>query len=222
MMKNAPALTSGKKPSSCSPNLGTVYSFLYYIKSALIRCLCALFLFFSVAGAQSVAVFIPNDLFRDDEFEPVVRVLERSGFEVVVVSNETTAAQGFDGLLVKPQRLYQKIRPEEFAALVLIDGSGLVPYLEDSVLHQLCREFVASNRIVAGIELAPLAFAYAGILRGKTATVFPDHYSIRILKENGCRHTFKSVVVDGNIITAARAENAVALARTLVKKLKRR
>ncbi len=176
----------------------------------------------AIANAGRVAVFIPNDLFRDDEFEPVAGVLERAGIEVVVVSNETTAAQGFDGLLVKPRMLYQEVRPDDFAALVLIDGSGLVPYLEDSVLHRLCQEFIARGRLVAGIELAPLVFAYAGILKGKTATVFPDHHSIGVLKEHGCRHSFRSVVVDGNIITAAKAEDAVAFARTVVKMLKRR
>ncbi len=175
-----------------------------------------------LASALPVAVYIPQHLFRDDEFETVVKVIERAKIPVATVAHDTSVAQGIDGLLVKPQFLLKEVTPEDFAALVLVDGSGVSVYWQDSVLHRLCREFAAAGRLVAAIELAPIVLAYAGVLRDKTATVFPNYFSIRTLKENGCRHRFGSVVRDGNIITAAKAEHALAFARAIVRVLKPR
>lgn len=172
--------------------------------------------------ALPVAAFIPQHLFRDDELETVVKVIERAKIPTVTVALDTSVAQGIDGLLVKPQYLLKEITPKDFAALVLIDGSGTSVYWQDTVLHRVCREFVAAGRLVAAIELAPITLAYAGVLRGKSATVFPDYFSIGTLKENGCRHRFRSIVKDGNIITAAKAEHALAFARAIVRTLKQR
>ncbi|MEO0020162.1 MAG: DJ-1/PfpI family protein [candidate division WOR-3 bacterium] len=177
---------------------------------------------FHLVAALPVAVFVPQQLFRDDEFETVVKVIERAKIQVVTVAVDTSVAQGIDGLLVKPQRKLREMAPDDFAALVLIDGSGASVYWQDSVLQRICREFVAAGRLVAAIELAPITLAYAGVLNGKSATVFPDHFSIKILKENGCRHRFGSVVKDGDIITAAKAEHALPFARTVVRVLKER
>lgn len=179
-------------------------------------------LLFGAVVAEPVAVFIPHDLFRDDEYEKTIKALERAGFPPVVFSSDTSAAQGIDGLLVKPARLVKELTPEGFAALVILNGSGIAPYWKDTVLQERCRQFAAARRVVAAIELAPLILAQAGILKGKTATVFPDRHSINLLKQNGCRHRFNPVVVDGNIITAARAEHTGAFTRALVKKLKGR
>lgn len=180
-----------------------------------------LFLLICVATvvAQPVAVFVPHDLFQE-EFERVLRGLERANFSVVIVSSETTAAQGIDGLLIKPEQLVKDLSPEQFVGLILVNGSGIVRYWKDTVLQDRCRQFAAAGRLVAAIELAPIILARAGVLAGKKATVFPHRYSINILKEAGCRYLFNPVVTDGNIITAARAEHTTLFVRTIVKKLK--
>ncbi|MGQ9679019.1 MAG: DJ-1/PfpI family protein [bacterium] len=181
-----------------------------------------IFILISVAAvfAQSVAVFVPHDLFREDEFERILYGLDRANFSVVIVSSDTAAAQGIDGVLIKPDQLIKDLTPEGFAGLILVDGSGIVSHWKDTVLQERCRQFAAAGRLVAAIELAPIILARAGILEGKKATVFPDHYSINILKEGGCHHRFDAVVTDGNIITAARAEHTPLFVRTIVKKLK--
>ncbi|MGQ9707398.1 MAG: DJ-1/PfpI family protein [bacterium] len=186
------------------------------------RVVFSLLLFAVCLFGQPVAVFIPQQLFRDDEFEAVVRLIERAKIPVVTVASDTGVAQGIDGLFVKPQRRLRDITPEEFSALVLIDGSGAAVYWQDSVLFNRCRQFAGAGRVVAAIELAPITLAYAGVLSGKSATAFPDYHCIKILKENGCRHRFSSVVRDGNIITAAKAEHSAAFARTILKALRQR
>ncbi len=175
-----------------------------------------------VALPQSVAVFLPNTFFRDEEYQIVTMALERAKFQVVVVATETTAVQGIDGLYVKPQRLLSEIAPEEFAGLILIDGPGAVVYWGDTVLHRVCQQFATAQRVLGACGLSPIILAKAGLLRGKRATVFPDHYSIGLLKANGCYYRFGPVVSDGNIVTGDKSENCRTYARTLIKVLKRR
>lgn len=169
---------------------------------------------------RPVAVYIPSHLFREDEYQVIIKVLERAEIPIVVVANDTTAAQGIDGLLVKPQALLKDITPADFSAMVLINGPGLVAYWKDTVLFNRCQNFTVKGRLIAAVELAPLILARAGVLQNRSATVFPDFYCIRVLRENGARYRFSSVVRDGNIITAAKAEDTHRLARVLVRMLK--
>jgi len=156
--------------------------------------------------SETVAIFVPSNLFRDDELNTTIRLLEKYEIPLLLISTETTAAQGIDGLIIKPQRLISEIKPDKFSALVLINGSGIAPYWNDSTIWQQCREFANTGRIIVAIELAPLILAKAGLLKGRQATVYPDFYSIGILKQNGARHYFADIVQDKNIITASKAE----------------
>lgn len=167
-----------------------------------------------------VAIFLPHDLFRDEEFDAVMRILERAEITTVVVSSDTTAARGIDGLTVKPQQLLNKINPADFSALVLIDGSGITTYWNDTVLGRCCREFLEAGRFVVGIELAPIVLARARLLKERYATVYPDFYCINLLKEYGARHRFNDIVIDKNILTVSKAEHTGKAMRLLVKILK--
>ncbi|MGB9742306.1 MAG: DJ-1/PfpI family protein [candidate division WOR-3 bacterium] len=171
-------------------------------------------------GPAAVAIFIPHGLFRDDEFDAALRILERFGIPAIVVSSDTTAAQGIDGLTVKPQKTLTELRPAEFSALVLVDGSGITAYWHDTLLWRCCQEFAAAGRYVVAIELAPVILARAGVLRNRRATVYPDFYCINVLKAGGARHRFGPVVTDGNVLTASKAENTAQVIRLLVKYLK--
>jgi protease I len=171
-------------------------------------------------GSNAVAIFIPHDLFRDDEFDAAIRILERFNIPTVVVSSDTTAAQGIDGLTVKPQKILAAITPADFSALVLIDGSGIAVHWDDTLLWRCCQEFAAAGRYLVAIELAPLVLARAGVLKNRRATVHPDFYCISVLKENGARHQFAAVVTDGNLLTASKAEYTGKVMRLLARYLK--
>lgn len=165
---------------------------------------------------ETVVVFIPHNLFRDDELNTTVRILERHNIPFIIVSTETTAAQGIDGLIIKPQRLVSEIKPVQFSAFVLVNGSGIAPYWQDTTLWQCCREFFAAGRPIVALELAPLILARAGLLKNRNATVYPDYYTIGILRENGARHRFGDLIQDDIIITTSKAEHTGKAIRRLV------
>ncbi len=176
------------------------------------------------AESETVAIFVPSNLFRDDELNTTVRLLEKYEIPLLLISTDTTAAQGIDGLIIKPQRLISEVKADRFSALVLINGSGIAPYWNDSTIWHQCREFADAGRIIVAIELAPIILAKAGLLKGRQATVYPDFYSIGILKQNGARHYFADIVQDKNIITTSKAEytgKAIRRLAAILRTLKR-
>jgi len=174
-----------------------------------------------VEGRAAVLVFVPQAMFRDEEYDAITRQLSRSGLRVVTASADTTAAESMDGLLIKPEKSLAAANPADYSGLVLIGGSGAVLHWDDTLLHSRCREFAAAGRLVAAIGVMPVALGRAGLLAGRRATVFPDRRAIEFLKEAGARFSFNDVVTDGNIMTASRTRAARALARHIARRLVR-
>jgi protease I len=76
---------------------------------------------------------------------------------------------------------------------------------------------VESGRVVAAIGIAPITLARAGLLKGRKATVFHERNAIEWLRQAGARFSFRDLVVDRNVITAASAEQARAFGRTIAR-----
>jgi protease I len=167
---------------------------------------------------RTVLVFVPQQFFSEDEYEPTVRHLGMAGLDVKVVAAETTPAVGTgpeNRLVVEPDLVLADVRAEDFAALVLIGGSGMALYWDDSLLHARCRDFAQAGKVVAAIGIAPITLARAGVLNGRKATVFPDRSAVGFLKAGGCRYSFRPLVTDRHIITAASAERVGPFARAV-------
>jgi putative intracellular protease/amidase len=171
---------------------------------------------------RTVAAFVPQHMFLEDEFEPVVRVLGRAGFEVVICSAETTAAASTEGLFVKPTLSIRDVQPEQFGGLVLIGGIGATLYWADSALIAAVRRFDAAGRVIGAIGTMPLALANAGVLAGHRATVVRDTSAVRRIREAGARHSFNGVVADANIVTASDWRNARAFGAAVGRALENR
>ena len=169
-------------------------------------------------SGRTVLVFLPQQFFSDDEYEPLVRHLDMAGLRVKVTANETTPASSMsrdNQLVVKPDLALRDVRVEDFDGLLLVGGSGAALYWDDSLLQARCRDFDAADKVVAAIGVAPITLARAGVLAGRKATVFYDRSAIGFLKEKGCRYSFRPVVTDRNIITAQSAEYVGPFGRIL-------
>jgi protease I len=164
---------------------------------------------------RAVLIFLPQQLYSGEEFEPTLAQLTKAGLHTSIASSDTGVAASMGQVLVKPDLALRDADLEDYAGLVLVGGSGAALYWRDSVLNARCREFAESGRVVAAIGIAPIALARAGVLKGRKATVFRDRWAISWLKEEGARFSFKGVVVDRNIITAASSEQAQAFGRAV-------
>jgi protease I len=159
-------------------------------------------------SARTVLIFLPQQLFSGEEFEPTLRQLSLAGLQTRVASSDTGVAVSMGQVVVKPDLAILDAQVADYAGLVLIGGSGAALHWDDSLLQARCREFAESGRIVAAIGIAPITLARAGILKGRKATVFHERSAIGWLKESGAKFSFRELVTDRNIITAASDEQA--------------
>lgn len=156
---------------------------------------------------KRVAIIIAFRDFRDEEYFETKEVLEKAGAEVVTVSDSSGKAIGKFGGEADVDILLKDLRVSDFDAILFIGGPGAIPRLDNDLSYKIAQEAFSffENKILGAICVAPIILAKAGVLRGKTATVwtsFTDKSAARILEKNGARHSSESVVVDNKIVTA--------------------
>jgi protease I len=169
------------------------------------------------AGAprQAVLVYLPQQLFNEQEFEPALRRLSLAGIETRLVAADSGVAVSMSQLVVRLDLALRDVNAADYAGLVLIGGSGAAIYWDDTLLQARCREFANSGKVVAAIGIAPVTLARAGVLKGRRATVFHDRTTVDWLRQAGAEFSFNGVVADCNVITAAPSEQARAFGQAV-------
>jgi len=174
-------------------------------------------------STKKVLIFIAFNGFQDTEYSETAQALQNAGWQTVLVSSGMGTAQGKLGAKVEVENLLSDVNMNDYQALVLIGGPGAESYLQNQDLHRLVQQAVQQNKVVAAICVAPAILAEAGVLAGKTATVWSlttDHSFIDILTKGGAKYTDQGLVTDGKIITANGPEIAQNFAQALIGMLK--
>ena len=122
---------------------------------------------------KTIVLVIAENQFRDEEYQIPKDAFERAGFKTITASTTTNIAIGKLGMEVKPDITVDKIDTNTIDALVYVGGGGSEQYFEDELAHRLAREMVDKDKVLAAICIAPVILANAGVLTGKTCTVFP-------------------------------------------------
>lgn len=162
--------------------------------------------------------------FRDEEFFEPKEILEKAGFQIEVASTDRGMACGVNGGEVKVDFLDNEVEVDDYEAVVFVGGAGATRNIENSRFHKIAREAFEKNKIVAAICIAPLILARSGILENKKVTVWTsalDRRPIQALKDGGAAYENKSVVIDGNIITANGPQSAKEFGKAILKQLKK-
>ena len=167
------------------------------------------------ASGRTVLMYLPMQLFNEQEFDPALRGISRAGVKTLLVAADSGVAVSMSQLVVKLDLALRDVDAADYAGLVLIGGSGAAAYWDDSLLQAKCREFASNGRVLAAIGIAPVTLARAGVLKGRKATVFRDRTTVDWLRRAGATFSFKDVVVDRNIVTAASSEQARAFGQAV-------
>ena len=170
---------------------------------------------------RAVLAFVPQKMFREDDLEDLMRRLGHAGYDVIVAAPDTTIAVGMARTVIHPGLRLDAADPRDFAALVLINGSGAVLCWDDSLLHERIRAFAAAGRLVAALGVTPVTLARTGLLKGRRATVFPHRAAVTDLVRAGARYVARPVVEDGNIMTASDSRYVNLFGRALIAWLRR-
>jgi protease I len=166
-------------------------------------------------SARPLLVYLPQQLFNEQEFDPALRRISQTGVRTLLVSTDSGVAVSMSQLVVRLDLALRDVNVADYAGLVLVGGSGAALHWDDSLLQARCREFAANGKVVAAIGIAPVALARAGVLKGRRATVFCDRATVDWLRQAGARFSFRGVVADRNIVTAASSEQARAFGQAV-------
>jgi protease I len=148
-----------------------------------------------------VLFVIAHKDFQDTEFFVPKQIL--SDYEIIVASSAISPAKGMLGGEVIPDITLEQAleRIDEFDAVIFIGGSGSKEYFNDPTAHKIAQNV---KNVLAGICLAPIILANAGVLKEKRATVWDDgrYTQIKMLEAKSVGYKNEPVVVDGKIVTA--------------------
>src|SRR3989338_10434443 len=146
---------------------------------------------------------IAQDGYQDHEYGAPKEILEKAGIEVITASKKAGIGKGRSVSLTKAALSRAEVKVKDYKAIVFIGGPGAVRYQQDEEAQHIAQEAVDQNKILAAICIAPTILAYAGVLKGKKATVWnEDGQQGKILEKKGAIFTNEAVTIDEKLITA--------------------
>lgn len=159
-------------------------------------------------------VFLANG-FEEIEALATVDILRRAGIETATVTISSSAqVKGAHGVAVTADISLADVKHDVNDWLILPGGMpGATNLAECTHLCEILQQHNKNNGHIAAICASPaVVLAPLGILDGKEAVCYPGFESA--LKN--CKVGFRSVVVDGNVITANGPGNTIPFALAIV------
>ncbi len=139
--------------------------------------------------------------FQAEELEKPRRVLEAAGAEVAVATTTGAKAISHDGSAIDALPIVE-LRPTDYAGAVVVGGPGSPDLWENGIAHKFFRMTAHDGKPVGGLSLGVGFLAKAGLLEGKSATIWVTPEALRTLKDGGARYEKKPVAVAGGVVTA--------------------
>jgi protease I len=168
-----------------------------------------------------VLMIIAQSGFRDEELLIPKEILEREGHSVKIASLTRMRASGSKGATVAPDMAVYEANPDFFDAVAVVGGPGSPALSENSQVIDFVIAMSRKKKITAGICLGPMTLAKAGVLAGKSATIWPDKKAIALLRETECTYKKEPIVIDGITLTADGPGSAGAFGNELARLLKK-
>lgn len=161
-------------------------------------------------------------LYLADGFEEIeaitpLDIMRRAGIEVKTVGVNAELVKGTHEITIKADLLPEDVDIGKAEAIVLPGGMpGMENLYNDEFVRQSILSAARTKAIVAAICASPSILGRLGLLNGRKATCFPGFEE----ELKGAHVIEKSVVFDGNIITAKGAGCASEFGFELVRRLK--
>jgi SagB-type dehydrogenase family enzyme len=153
------------------------------------------------ASGKKAAFIIASENFRDDELVETRRVLDAAGVETSIASSRVGVVRGMLGNIAEVRIPLNRLRVDDYDAIIFIGGSGTVEYLDSPVALNIAREAVSKKKVLAAISAAPTILANAGVLTGIRVTGFLSEREK--LQQAGAIYTGRPVERDKSIITGS-------------------
>ena len=153
--------------------------------------------------------------FEEIETVTTVDILRRAGIEVTVAGLSPDIVEGAHEVKLVPDTIIDAVNVDDFDAVIVPGGNpGYKNLRKDQNVLNMIKKAFNSDKIIAAICAAPAVLSDAGILEGKSCTIFPGMDDE--LKKGGGKPKHDIVVVDGNIVTSRGPATALPFALKLV------
>jgi protease I len=171
-----------------------------------------------MTDTKKVLMVVAPKNYRDEEYREPKKCFKKAGMEVVTASQGVKQAEGMLGDKVAIDLDLNEAKISNYAAVVLVGGTGASRYLNDKTVHQLIKQADEQKKVIGAICIAPTILANAGLLVNKNATAFHTQESKLLAK--GANYTGDKVTQDGRIVTGFGPGAAKKFGEALVKSLK--
>lgn len=164
-----------------------------------------------------IYVFLASG-FEEIEAIATIDILRRAELSVTTVGIGGKNIKGSHGIIVSADEADSSVLLSDTLEAVVLPGGmpGTLNLEKSSTVSEFIDFAMDNNKLVAAICAAPSILGHKGLLTGKNATCFHGYEDQLI----GAIISDKSVVIDGNIITAKAAGVTIDFALAIVKVLK--
>lgn len=178
---------------------------------------------------KKVLLFTPQG-FEDIEVATFTDILgwtrvlkEVKPVDVVITAFKKTVRSKHD-LIIKPHMLLDKVKPEDYQALVIPGGHNDSGYMEvyNKEVIDLIKKLYKNGGVIVTMCVGALPVARSGILKGKKATTYASskrHDNLQILRDSGAIPVKKRIVVADRIITNRGPDTSIEVAFKLLEML---
>ena len=166
------------------------------------------------AAGKKAVLIIASQNFQDEELFGTKRELDAAQVQTVIASTRRGVKQGANGNLAEASIPIDRLKVEEYDAVIFIGGLGAAEYVNSPTALNIARETVRNGKVLGAIGVAPTILAKAGVLAGIRATSFLSEREA--LVQANAIYTGFPVERDRSIVTATGPAAVVPFARTIV------
>lgn len=168
-----------------------------------------------------IALLIPPRDFRDETVSSAKLILEKWGIPPTIVGLTAGVCFGTHGASYKPETNISKLNPEEFDALVLVDGVGVDSYklYDQRPLLDLVKRFVMSKKVIAAMGNSVKIIARANAINDTRVAAPEDEETQRLIRIYRGIASLNPTEFDKNILTAKDSESTEQVITTLLDKI---
>ncbi len=156
--------------------------------------------------------------FEEIETVTIVDVLRRANIDVTVAGLTPNIIEGAHAMKIAPDKSIDDVKVDDFDVIVVPGGNpGYKNLRNDPRVIGMIKKAFNSDKLVAAICAAPAVLSDAGVLEGKSCTIYPGMENE--LEKGGGKPKQDMIVVDGNIITSRGPATALPFALKLAERL---
>ncbi len=170
---------------------------------------------------MKVAMLLAPKDFKDESASKAKLMMEKWGIEVVITSYSTHDLVGYHGAVYKTQLNAAKINPDDFDAILLIDGKGVDGYklYDFRPLLDTIRLFQMRKKPIAAINNAIKIVARANIIQNVKVAIPKDEETQRLVSLYHGTASKNEMEDDKGVLTLSNPDKAMEFADLLITKL---